>query len=114
MPTNAPSPVAERIKWARQRVPSLSAREVARLAQLQPSHVSLIESGAVANVRVDTLTALARVLGCSLDWLVNGIGDAPDDDAVRAAVALAAASRPRRADESGEHAAVSDDETGTG
>lgn len=103
-----PSSVAERLRFARN-LTDISARGLARLARLQPSHVSLIESGAVANVRVDTLSAIARVLGCSLDWLVNGEGDAPVAESVAAAVDAARVN----ADETGEHAAIVDD-TGTG
>jgi transcriptional regulator with XRE-family HTH domain len=85
----------------------ISARELGRLAHLQQSHASLIESGVVANVRVDTLRELARVLGCSLDWLVNGEGATPTAEDVLAAVAAA------RAEASGEHTAVDADATGT-
>lgn len=92
MTANA-SRVGERLRATRL-LAGVSARELGRLARLQHSHVSLIESGAVANVRVDTLAALARALGCSLDWLVNGEGDAPSEATVRAAVDAARVEHP--------------------
>lgn len=60
-------------------------------------------------VSVDTASALARLFGVTLDWLVSGDGRAPSARVVRAAVEKA---RAQRADDSGEHAAV--DDTGTG
>ena len=109
MSSTQPSPVAERIRQTRL-LAGISARELARLAGLQPSHASLIESGTVANVRVDTLAALARALGCSLDWLVNGDGDAPTEEMVRGAVLIARGART--ADDTAQHVVAVDD-TGT-
>ena len=59
---------------------------VSRAAGLADGHVGLIASGHVKNPSAKVLTKIADVLGVSLDWLVNGRGEEPDPDAVRAAV----------------------------
>ena len=74
-----------RLKQART-IAGLSQRELARLAHLASTHVGLIESGHVENPQTDTLCALARVLGCSLDWLLAGEGPPPTTEQVVAAI----------------------------
>lgn len=69
----------------------LSARELSRLAGLTGAHVGLVESGTIKAVGAPTAAALARVLGCSLDWLVLGQGEPPSDAELAAAVAAARA-----------------------
>ena len=64
----------------------LSARELDRLAGLAEGHCSLIENGTRPHVEVRTAQSLARVLGVSLDWLIDGSGRTPSERAVRAAV----------------------------
>lgn len=97
MQERAPSPVGLRLQEAR-RLVDLSARELDRLAGTTPGHASLIESGVVSNVKLETAKGLARVLGVSLDWLVNGVGDPPSAESVQLAVDAA---RAAKAEESG-------------
>ena len=110
MQKRTPSPVGVRLKDARELV-VLSARELDRLAGLRAEgHTSLIESGVVQNVTMDTAGKLASALGLTLDWLVSGRGEAPTAPSVQAAVDAA---RAAKASESGEHAAVDAPKTGT-
>ncbi len=120
MQERAPSPVGLRLQQARKLIDDLSARELDRLAGTTPGHASLIESGVVSNVKLETATGLARVLGMSLDWFVNGTGDAPTAESVRAAVAAARiakasdSTRDLGAAESGEHPAQPSPRTASG
>lgn len=71
-------------------VAQLSARGLAQLAEIAPSHVSLIEkTEGESRVAIRTVEKLARVLGTTLDWLYSGRGVAPTDDDVVAAVSKA-------------------------
>lgn len=63
-----------RLAWARKRA-DLSAFELSITAGLTGSHTGLIERGTVARPQADTLSALAGVLGVTLDWLQSGVGD---------------------------------------
>lgn len=72
----------------------LSGRELDRLAGLTEGHVSLIEAGTAGTangIKTRTASALASVLGVSLDWLIDGDGDDPSVEAVRASVSDARA-----------------------
>lgn len=70
----------------------LSVSELARVAGLKsPSHVGLIERGERDRIAADTALALAKTLGASVEWLVNGEGAEPTEDAVRAAITAAQA-----------------------
>ncbi len=80
--------IAERVRWLRASA-GLSMRSLSDLAGLDPSHVRLIESGERDDPRSKTLSQLANVTGVTLDWLIDGKGDTPDPDAVRAAVGRA-------------------------
>lgn len=66
-------------------------RGLSDLARLDSSHVRLIESGVREDPRSQTLAAIARATGATLDWLITGEGAPPSADAVRAAVARARA-----------------------
>lgn len=76
-----------RLKWAREAA-DLSASALSELAGLTRSHVSLIEKGGRRRETVDarTLSALADVLGISMDWLFAGKGDRPAREAICQAV----------------------------
>jgi transcriptional regulator with XRE-family HTH domain len=76
--------IADRVRIARE-LSGLSARRVSHLAGLAPSHVALIERGGT-DVSANTAASLAGVLGCSLDWLVRGVGRPPSRRTVRRAV----------------------------
>lgn len=72
----------------------MSARELSTLADLSPGLVALIESGARGFGQRSAL-ALARTLGVSVEWLVEGRGSPPTkrsiDRAVRAALRVRSA-----------------------
>ena len=77
MTVNEPSPaqavgVGDRIRAAREQA-RLSVRELARRAEVSPSHVSQVERG-LASFSVRTLYKVAGELGLSMDTL---FGDAP-------------------------------------
>lgn len=82
---------SHRLQHARE-LSGLSARRLGTLAGLSTATVALIESGERKAPSAETLARLAKVLGVSLDWLISGAGDPPDEATVRAAVAAAHAS----------------------
>ncbi len=84
--------VCERLRAAREAT-DLSARALGALAGLSSATVALIESAERPNPEAQTLSALARTLGVSLDWLINGTGAAPKASAIKAAVAKAQAEK---------------------
>lgn len=59
-----------RLREARQ-AGGLSTRELSRLAGLCEVAASHVETGTVESPTIDTVHALARVLGVSIDWLVG-------------------------------------------
>jgi transcriptional regulator with XRE-family HTH domain len=87
------SSLSERLRTARLLAHDLGTRELDRLAGLTEGHTSAIETGTRPNVEVRTATALASVLGVSLDWLANGEGRAPGERSVREAVNAARSTR---------------------
>lgn len=80
--------LSERLRELRERA-GLAARPLDRLAGLGEGHVNMIERGERPNIEAETARALARVFGCSLDWLIAGMGRPPTDAALRRAVARA-------------------------
>jgi transcriptional regulator with XRE-family HTH domain len=84
----------------------VSASALGLAVGLSAGTVSMIEAGERKNPSGATLSALARALGVSLEWLIDGTGDEPDRDRVRESVAKAMGS--------GEHAAAATDPSGTG
>lgn len=68
----------------------LSVSELARIAGLKsPSHIGLIEREERREIAVQTALALSRTLGATVEWLVEGDGDEPSEDAVKLAVSRA-------------------------
>jgi transcriptional regulator with XRE-family HTH domain len=65
----------------------LTARELDRLAGLQPGHVRHIERGLRKHVSADTIAGIADVFGVSSDLLFRGIGTMPDRAEVCAGIA---------------------------
>lgn len=60
------------------------------LAEITTGHTGQISRGSVTNPTVGTLGSIARVLGVSVDWLLNGSKKtAPGERRVRRAVAAA-------------------------
>jgi transcriptional regulator with XRE-family HTH domain len=103
MQKRVPTAVGVRLQETRE-LAGLAARELDRLVDTTEGHASLIESGVVRNVTLETASKLAGVLGVSLDWLVRGTGRAPSARSVRQAVELARGTPA--VGESGEHPAV--------
>lgn len=86
-----------RIRALRESV-GMSARELSRIARLpSETHVSLIEKKPHAPITTATAIAIADVFGCSLDWLLRGMGSAPSPRAVRRAAERARARVQKRA-----------------
>jgi transcriptional regulator with XRE-family HTH domain len=81
--------VQERLKFALDHA-GCSAREVDRLAGLTPGHALLIASGHKSNAKSRTFSALAVVLGISLDWVLLKRGRTPRPERIHAAVHRAA------------------------
>ncbi len=73
----------ERLKWARELM-GLSARDLDKLAKITPGHTASVEIGRRKSPSAETARALARALGVSLDWLVDGNGMAPSEAQLRA------------------------------
>lgn len=68
----------------------LKATELGDLAGLSsPAHVGMIERGDRPNISAMTAVALARTLGTSAEYLVEGTGEPPTHAEVLAAVARA-------------------------
>lgn len=68
----------ERLRWAMQ-IRQWSARELARRAGMQETHVSSIirrlETKPAADIEVSTVVRLARATGLTIEWLATGEGD---------------------------------------
>jgi hypothetical protein len=69
----------------------LSCRELSLLSGLATKHVLLLELTDRDHQKVSatTLQKLAQTLGCSIQYLWTGVGIAPTDDGIAAAVAVA-------------------------
>jgi len=78
-----------RVRHLRQQVEGLACAELDRLAGLHRGHVWQIEHDSRENPERDTVRGLARALGCTVGWLLEGEGDAPTAEAIGAAVAEA-------------------------
>lgn len=91
MASKPPSTLGERVVWARS-VVNLSAKELQRLADLKSPTVYLIEDETQRRMpRAEALIRLAQVFGTTVEWLVNGEGDAPTLEQVAIAHARAVA-----------------------
>lgn len=116
MSTRTPSPIGLRLQEAR-KLADLPARELDRLAKTTEGHASLIESGVVDNMKLNTLGKLAGVLGVTMGWLIDGAGKPPTARSVQVAVDAARAARAvedAAKAESGDRAAHASKRTGTG
>lgn len=71
--------------------PSLSAREVDRLAGLSIGHLRTLETRNGDSAQLDTIAQLAAVYGVSAAWIAYGEGPAPKAHKVIRAVADARA-----------------------
>ena len=87
MRKRAPSAIGRRLGRVRG-LAGLSARELDRLAGIAEGHTSLLES-IVGDVKATTLAKIARVLGVSIDWFVNGTGAMPTRESLVSAIETA-------------------------
>ncbi len=87
--------LAGRLTYLISLVPGLGYQEVDTLAELKSrGHTGQIARGGRERPAAETIVNLARVLGTSAEWLVNGGKDAaPSGRRVRRAVTLARAAR---------------------
>ena len=85
MQDRVPSAVGARLRETRKLI-DITARELDRLACTTEGHASLIESGVVQNITLETAGKLASVLGVSLDWLLSGRGTPPSAASVQMSV----------------------------
>lgn len=94
----------DRLRWARE-ASGVSQRELSEIAGLSPSHVWALETEHAKLKRglpdVGTVSALARVLGVTLDWLVDGAGEKPNADDIIASVKKAKKASERAAQRTG-------------
>lgn len=81
--------LADRLRWVREELAGISARELDRLAHKTEGHVRSIEVRPEAETQTGTVDAYARVLGLSLDWLVRGVGRSPTKASVLSALEAA-------------------------
>ena len=79
-PADAPyaSGLSRRFRLAREHA-KLTQRGLAAVAKCAESMISDIEGGSGRMPQIDTIEALARVLGISPGWLAYGDGVAPPD-----------------------------------
>lgn len=61
------------------------------MAKLTHGHTSQVENVLGSRVSARTIVSLARVFGVSVNWLLDGDGDAPTGPELKAAVAVARA-----------------------
>jgi transcriptional regulator with XRE-family HTH domain len=83
--------LAKRLQELRGIAGNIPASHVDELAGLTRGHTLTIERNPDGSPNSRTALRLCDVFGVSLDWLVDGRGDAPSDDDVRKAVAAAIA-----------------------
>lgn len=80
--------LAERLRQLRGRS-GLSQRALSCLAGLSPSEVRLLESRERLDPRARVLVSLARTLGATTDYLLDGRGDPPSPECVASAIRAA-------------------------
>lgn len=80
--------MGQRLRHLRVRA-GLSLQELGRMAGLADGHVWMLENGKRENPKTKTLRQLGSVLGSSLDWLLDGNGEEPSQEAIDSAVAIA-------------------------
>ena len=73
--------VAERVKWARE-IAQMSQRGLAKAAGLSEAVVRHVEAGTTKTIEATTAIELARVLRCSVGWLLAGEGDPPSEESL--------------------------------
>lgn len=82
------SPLGKRLRQLRE-FAGLSPRGLDKVAQLTPGHSYHIETGYRTLLRPETVRRLARTLGVSLEFLLDGKGERPSRDEVVASIGRA-------------------------
>lgn len=59
-------------------------KRFAELVGLSASHPKLLETGTIVDPSMPVLRRIAETTGASLEWVVFGIGETPNPDAVKA------------------------------
>lgn len=85
------STVGDRVRDLRVRVPGLGPAEVDRLAGLPRGRTWKLEAERHDNPEAATARKLARVLGCTVGYLIDAEGEPPSSETVAAAIESARA-----------------------
>jgi len=83
-----PDTIGKRLALARH-FSGLTASRLGVLAGLSNGTVLMIEKGARVDPSSGSIGQLAIVLAVSTDWLINGTGEEPDPDTIRASAQAA-------------------------
>lgn len=87
--------LGERLAFARG-LSGLSAGALDFVAGRTTGHAGNIEAGRRLRVGGDILSSYARALGVTIDWLQDGVGEAPTLESVQAAIVPAIAMAEER------------------
>lgn len=87
--------VGSRLRWLRH-VAGVSQRDADRIAGRAVGHVGMIETRGNSELSARVARDLAAAFGTTVDWLLDGIGDPPTAEQVRAAVERARADQAAR------------------
>lgn len=100
---STPTPLGLRLKALRDRT-GLSSADLGELVGLlSPANIAMIERGERGERLSATVAIrLARTLGCTVEWLIEGVGHEPDEFAIKAAVARAEAFKTALRGDSGD------------
>lgn len=72
--------MAERIKFLRESK-GYTQEQLAKLCGVSPGAVGMWETGATKNIKNEPMVKLLRVLGTSMEFLVHGPDQSPQDSA---------------------------------
>jgi hypothetical protein len=88
---------AGRLRWARMTA-GVAARKLDWMADIGRGNTSLYEAEARLSPSIAALGGLARSLGLTMDWLLNGVGRAPSQKSIRLAAEKAQVAAKARDD----------------
>jgi transcriptional regulator with XRE-family HTH domain len=82
--------MASRLLILRGLAGGISQRELAELAGISPAYPGFLErSPETPTIGAEIALRIATTLGCSIEYLVRGVGQPPTEEAARDAVATA-------------------------
>lgn len=76
----------------------LDAAALSECAGLARSHFGQIMRGTISDPRGSALARVAAATGCSLDWLIRGVGPKPTAESIRGSVDAALEQRAKTAE----------------